>query len=65
VNVVGFSLLLASILSIEGLLWFWMLASLVTPLANWIRRRSVTRVLDGVTGGVLVAAGAGLFLGRR
>ncbi|MBL6938017.1 MAG: LysE family translocator [Alphaproteobacteria bacterium] len=65
VNVVGFSLLLASILSLEGLLWFWMLTVLVTPLANWIRRRSVTRALDGVTGGVLVAAGAGLFLSRR
>jgi len=65
VNVVGFSLLLAGILSVEGLLWFCMLTSLVTPLANWIRRRNVTRVLDGVTGGVLVAAGAGLFLGRR
>jgi threonine/homoserine/homoserine lactone efflux protein len=65
VNVVWFSLLLASILSLEALLWFWMLTSLVTPLAGWIRRRSVTRALDGVTGGVLVAAGAGLFLSRR
>jgi len=65
VNVVGFSLLLAGILSVEGLLWFWTLTSLVTPLANWIRRRNVTRMLDGVTGGALVAAGAGLFLGRR
>lgn len=65
VNVVGFSLLLASIFSIEGLLWFWMLTSLVTPLTDWIRRRSVIRALDGVTGSVLVAFGAGLFPARR
>jgi len=65
VNVTAFSMLLAVIHVAESVLWFWMLASLTTTLAAWIRRRSVTRALDGVTGSVLVAAGAGLFLDRR
>jgi threonine/homoserine/homoserine lactone efflux protein len=65
VNVTAFSMLLAVIHAAEGLLWFWLLTTLLTPLANWIRRRSVARALDGVTGCVLVAAGAGLFLERR
>jgi threonine/homoserine/homoserine lactone efflux protein len=65
VNVTAFSMLLAVIHVGESVLWFWMLTSLTATLSTWIRRRSVTRALDGVTGGVLVAAGVGLFLERR
>lgn len=65
VSVTGFSMLLAAIHVAESLLWFWMLTTLVTPLAGWIRRGAVTRALDGVTGGVLLAFGVGLFLERR
>lgn len=65
VNVTGFSMLLAGIHVAESVLWFWMLTTLVTPLAGWIRRGAVTRALDGVTGGVLLAFGVGLFLERR
>jgi threonine/homoserine/homoserine lactone efflux protein len=65
VNVTAFSMLLAVIHVVESVLWFWMLTSLTTTLSAWIRRRGVIRALDGITGGVLIAAGAGLFLDRR
>jgi threonine/homoserine/homoserine lactone efflux protein len=65
VSVTGFSMLLAGIHVAESLLWFWMLTTLMKPLAGWIRRGAVTRALDGVTGGVLLAFGVGLFLEQR
>ena len=65
VNVTGFSMLLAGIHAAEGLLWFWMLTTAIKPLARWIQRGGVTRALDGITGGLLVAFGVGLFFERR
>jgi len=65
VNVTGFSLLLAAIHIVQGLLWFWLLTSLLKPLARWIERPAVRRALDGLSGGMLLAFGAGLFLARR
>ncbi|MEI9994515.1 MAG: LysE family translocator [Rhizomicrobium sp.] len=64
-NVVGFSLLLTLIHDAEGLLWFWLLTTLMRPMAGWIQKSSVTRALDGVTGSVLIAFGVGLFSQRR
>lgn len=65
VSVTGFSMLLTSIHVAEGLGWFWLLTSALRPLSHWIERSSVTRVLDGITGSVLLALGAGLLFERR
>jgi threonine/homoserine/homoserine lactone efflux protein len=64
-NVAAFSLLLTAIHVVEGAAWFWLLTTALKPLADWIRNGSVTRALDGITGGVLLAFGVGLFLERR
>ncbi|HEY4940246.1 MAG TPA: LysE family translocator [Rhizomicrobium sp.] len=64
-NVTGFSMLLTGIHVAEGLTWFWLLTTLMKPLAGWIQRSGVTRALDGITGGVLLAFGVGLFLERQ
>lgn len=65
VNVTAFSMLLAGIHAAQGLAWFWLLTTAMRPLARWLQRGSVTRALDGITGGVLIAFGVGLFLQRR
>ncbi|MEI9889025.1 MAG: LysE family transporter [Rhizomicrobium sp.] len=65
VNVTAFSLLLAGIHVVESLAWFWLLTTAMKPLARWIQAGGVTRVLDGIAGGVLIAFGVGLFLERR
>jgi threonine/homoserine/homoserine lactone efflux protein len=62
VNVVAFSMLLASIHAAEGLAWFLLLTAIIHPLAGWIQQNRVKRALDGVTGGVLVAFGLGLLV---
>lgn len=65
VSVTGFSMLLAGIHAAEGLAWFWLLTTAMKPLARWIQSARVRRALDGITGGVLLAFGVGLFLQRR
>lgn len=65
VNATVFSMMLASIHAVEGLVWFWLLTTAMKPLAGWIQRGGVTRALDGITGGVLIAFGVGLFFERR
>ncbi len=64
-NVTAFSLLLASIHAAQALLWFGLLTQATASLGSWVQRRGVTRALDGITGGVLIAFGVGLFLQRR
>jgi threonine/homoserine/homoserine lactone efflux protein len=64
-NVTAFSLLLASIHAAQALLWFGLLTRLTASLGAWVQRRGVTRALDGIAGGVLLAFGVGLFLQRR
>lgn len=65
VNVMGFSMLLTLLHIGEGLLWFWLLTTLMHPFTDWIQKSSVTRALDGITGSVLVAFGVGLLLEKR
>lgn len=65
VEVVPFSLGLAAIHAAEGLLWFTLLIAATRPLAAWLRRPAVTRWLDRLTGGVLVAFGLRLALVGR
>jgi threonine/homoserine/homoserine lactone efflux protein len=64
-NVTAFSLLLASIHAAQALLWFGLLTQATASLGTFVQRRGVTRALDGITGGVLLAFGVGLFLDRR
>ena len=65
VSVVGFSMLLASLHAAMGLAWFAALTLATRPLGQWLRRPSVTRTLDSMTGAVLIAFGVKLALDRR
>lgn len=64
VPVVGFSVLLASIHAAMGLLWFSALVWATRPLARWLRRPGVSRVLDALTGTALMVFGLRLVLAR-
>jgi RhtB (resistance to homoserine/threonine) family protein len=57
VNVVGFSVLLAGIHVIEGIIWFAILITAVRPLSLWLRNTQVAKALDRITGVVFVGFG--------
>lgn len=63
-DVAAFSLLLAAIHSLLGLLWFALLVAATLPLTRVLRRPAVIAALDRLTGGIFVAFGAKLALGR-
>ena len=65
VNIVGFSVLLALIHDIEGILWFAALIFATRPLAHWLRRPKTLTMLNRVTGGVFIFFGARLALERK
>jgi threonine/homoserine/homoserine lactone efflux protein len=65
VPVISFSMLLAAIHAIEGILWFVVLTLATRPLSRWLRRPPVARTLDRATGTVLVGFGLGLVLDHR
>lgn len=65
VNVTGFSMLLATIHVVEGLLWFLVLTQATRAMSGWLRRPRVTRNLDRGTGAVLVGFGLALLIDRR
>jgi threonine/homoserine/homoserine lactone efflux protein len=65
VSVISFSMLLAAIHAIEGILWFVVLTLATRPLSRWLRRPPVARTLDRATGTVLVGFGLGLVLDHR
>lgn len=56
-NVLLFSILLAAIHAGLGVLWFAFITLSTRPAAGFLRRAAVTRTLDGITGGVLIAFG--------
>lgn len=62
VGVVSFSLLLASIHVTEGVLWFIMLISATSLFSRWLRRPRVAKMIDHITGTVLVGFGVALAL---
>lgn len=64
-NVVGFSMLLASIHVVEGLVWFAALIAAVRPLSAWLRNTCVAKRLDRVTGTVFVGFGLRLLFDKR
>jgi threonine/homoserine/homoserine lactone efflux protein len=64
-DVLRFSLLLATVHAIVGMLWFVLLVAATRPLARWLSRPAVTRGLDRVTGAVFIAFGLRLALEKR
>ncbi|MBO1111143.1 LysE family translocator [Bordetella petrii] len=65
VSVLGFSLLLAGLHALMGVLWFAVLVAATRPLARWLQHPAVMRGLDGLTGTVFLAFGLKLALDRR
>lgn len=63
--VAGFGLVLAFLHALLGTLWFGALVAATRPLAGWLRRAIVQRSLDGLTGGLLLAMGGLVLMGRR
>jgi threonine/homoserine/homoserine lactone efflux protein len=61
----SFGVLLAGIHVIMGLVWAGLLIAATTPLAGLLRKASVIRGLDRITGGVFIAFGLRLALDRR
>jgi threonine/homoserine/homoserine lactone efflux protein len=63
--VAPFTLLLGSIHALFGLIWFVTLTTATRPLTQWLRRPTVVRLLDRVTGGIFIAFGARLAVESR
>lgn len=59
------SLLLAGLHALQTVAWFAALIAATRPLGRWLKRPSVIRWLDGVTGGLLVVFGIGLAMQKR
>lgn len=64
-DVLTFSLLLAAIHALLGVLWFALLVAATRPLARWLSRPAVMRGLDRMTGAVFIAFGLKLALEKR
>ena len=64
-DVLRFSLLLAGIHAVLGILWFAVLVAATRPLARWLARPAVMRGLDRMTGAVFIAFGLKLALEKR
>lgn len=65
VNVVAFSMLLAGIHVIEGILWFAAIIAAVQPLSRFLRNPRVEKTLNRATGVVFVGFGLKLLLDER
>ncbi len=65
VSVAPYILLLAAIHTLLGLVWFMCLIAATRPINQFLRRPSVVKSCDRVTGGVFVAFGIGLVLDTR
>jgi threonine/homoserine/homoserine lactone efflux protein len=64
-DVLSFTVLLAAIHALEGILWFAALIAATRPLAVMLRRPGIVRALERITGGVLIAFGLKLVLDAR
>jgi threonine/homoserine/homoserine lactone efflux protein len=65
VNVIGFSVLLALIHDVEGILWFAALIFVTRPLVRFLRHPRTSTVLNRITGGVFIFFGARLAFERK
>jgi LysE type translocator len=50
--------------AVEGLIWFWALASMAQSLGGWPRRERVRACVEGLTGFVFIGFGVKLVLQR-
>jgi len=64
-NVLGWSVLLASIHNLLGLIWFGALVLATRPLAAALQRPALITWLDRITGGLFIAFGLKLALSTR
>jgi threonine/homoserine/homoserine lactone efflux protein len=64
-KVIAFSMLLACIHVLEGIVWFGLLIAAVRPFSAWLAKPRVVRTLDYVTGTVFVGFGLGLLVADR
>ncbi len=64
VPVTGFSVGLAGIHALEGMIWFGVLTGLTRPLARWLSRPAVAAGLDRATGLLFLGFGVRLVLSR-
>lgn len=64
-SVLGWSVLLASIHNLLGLVWFGALVAATRPLLGALRRQGVMAWLDRLTGGLFLAFGAKLAFDAR
>ncbi len=65
VNVLRFSVLLASIHALEGALWFTVLVTATAHFSKLIQRPAVSAAIDGLTGSLFIAFGIKLALENR
>jgi threonine/homoserine/homoserine lactone efflux protein len=65
VNVIGFSVLLALIHDLEGVLWFAALIYVTRPLVRFLRHPRTSTVLNRITGSVFILFGARRALERK
>jgi threonine/homoserine/homoserine lactone efflux protein len=65
VPVAPYILLLGAIHALLGLIWFACLIAATQPIARFLKRPSVVRTCDRLTGGMFVAFGIGLALQSR
>jgi threonine/homoserine/homoserine lactone efflux protein len=65
VNVIGFSVLLALIHDVEGVLWFAALIFVTRPLVRFLRHPRTSTVLNRITGSVFIFFGARLAFERK
>jgi threonine/homoserine/homoserine lactone efflux protein len=64
-NPASFGVLLAGLHVVMGLIWAGLLIAATAPLAGLLRKASVIRGLDRITGGVFITFGLRLALERR
>jgi threonine/homoserine/homoserine lactone efflux protein len=64
VQVWSFSILLAVIHAMEGLLWFLLLTNATEFLSGWLRRRRVVMALDSAMGAIFIGFGLRLALDK-
>ena len=65
VSVIGFSVLLALIHDVEGVLWFAALIFITRPLVRFLHHPRTSTVLNRITGGVFILFGSRLALERK
>jgi threonine/homoserine/homoserine lactone efflux protein len=64
-NLVGFSMLLASIHALETIVWFSVLIAAVRPFSVWLGKKEAVKKLDYIMGTVFIGFGVKLLFADR